>query len=466
MRSLAMLALLLVATLAGCTQAPPATPTESPPAPRFAPGDLRVPVNATAFEGDVGPVLAFPLFADAVNMTTGGSARETSLAVSPLNNGVIFACDPSGVPNISGGHSYYYLSTDNGTTWTDLDIEPAATDPRRATFEGGDCDVAIDAAGTLYSADTWLGEIAVGSSKDLGKTWDVGNPVGAYAPVADRPWLVAGAAGVVYLSYQDVQFGMPSAIWFAKSTNYGLTFSPPIAAVTATPDGAYTWEGNYAISADGNDVYLVHTRQAGTQHDVGTSTPELVEVAVSHDGGMTWKEQLVSARPATASYLYPSITMDAGGVLHVVFSQATSKDQPIFYSSSRDQGVTWTEPVPLLAGVSAVSPWIAGGKAGQAVAVWFGSPDPKATAEKNADYYLYWARITGAEMGNATIVAATTSKEPLFHGKQRLGFAEFNMVRLDGQGRAHIGASVPVDLGNNRMQWQAMYQAQAEGPVT
>ncbi|MCA1819133.1 MAG: glycoside hydrolase [Halobacteriales archaeon] len=459
--------LLLLVVLAGCTSPPPAQPSLPTPEPRFAADDVRVPVGAVATTDDVGDALPFPLFSPAVNMTAKSSHRETSLAISPADERILFACDPSGVPNpappLGQGHSYYYLSKDNGTTWEDIDIESGATDLRRATFEGGDCDVATDAAGTLYSADSWLGEIAIGASKDSGKTWQVGNPLGGYASIADRPWLVCGPAGTLYMSYQDLQFGMPSAIWFVKSTDYALHFSPPVPAVTADPTGAYTWEGNYAVSADGNDIYLVYTRQAGAQHKIGGAA-ETVGIAASHDGGTTWTQHKVSDRPDSASYLYPSIAMDAGGILHVVFSQQAGASQPIFYSSSKDQGATWTEPVPLLNGTYGVSPWIAAGAKGQAIAVWFGSPDPKAPTAKSADYYLYWARITGADT-NATVQVAATTEKPLFHGKNTLGFAEFNMVRLDLKGHARIGASIPAGKGSTQ-HWQAIYEMQAEGPST
>jgi len=469
MRAVLLAALLLAALFAGCTG--PATPTASPPPPpepRFVAGDVRVPIGAAATVDQVGASLPFPLFGPAVNMTQKASHRETSLAVSPKDERVVLACDPSGVPNLApplgNGHSYYYLSTDNGTTWTDLQIEPSQTDPRQATFEGGDCDVAFDAAGTMYTADTWLGEIAIGSSSDLGKTWQVGNPLGGYAPSADRPWILGGPANTVYLSYQDVQALEPSTIWFTSSNDAGLHFGPPVPAVTADPSGAYTWEGNYAVSKDGKDIYLVYTRQAGAQHQVDTNVPETVGVAVSHDAGLTWTQDVVSKRSATASYLYPSIAMDVGGILHVVFAQPTAKDQPIWYASSKDQGVTWTEPVPLLNGTYGASPWVAAGAKGQAAVVWFGSPNPKASPSKAEDYYVYWARITNADT-NATIQAAATTAEPVYHGKDQMGFAEFEMVRLDAHGHIRYGASVPFGDGNDQ-HWQAVYGAQIEGPAT
>lgn len=460
MRSIAfLLALVGLVALAGCSTPAPEPVAAPAPAPIvIGTDDLRLPAGLPALRA--GDVPSFPVFAEAVvNMTESGSHRETSLAVSPVDRSLVFACDPSGVPNISGGHSYYYISRDNGTTWSDLQIETEMTDPRQFTFEGGDCDVAIDAAGTLYSADSWLGSIAVGSSKDGGIHWDVGQPAAGSGPVADRPWLVGGVAGTVYLTYQDVQFGMPSVIWFTMSTDYGLTFLPAVPVATAAADGAYTWTGNLEVSGDGQDMYSVYTRQAGATHNVG-GAPESVWVAASHDGGLTWTSNKVSDRPAAASYLYPSIGLDDGGQLHVVFSQADQDGQPIWYSTSTDQAATWSEPVALAPGTTGYSPWIAGGQAGQALAIWYGSPNPKALFNADEDWYLYWAR-----MDNGTILTGTTTAEPVFQGKQAVGFAEFNMVRLDADGIAHIGASIAQGDGND-VHWQAVYQRQVLGPST
>ena len=93
------------------------------------------------------------------------------------------------------------------------------------------------------------------------------------------------------------------------------------------------------------------------------------------------------------------------------------------------------------------------------------SPDPNAGPGKDADYFVYWARITGAGSGNLTVAAAATTQAPLYHGKDTLGFAEFEMVRLDHEGRIRYGASVPSGDGNDQ-HWQAVYGAQAEGPAT
>ena len=111
----------------------------------------------------------------------------------------MFVCDPSGVPNTSNNQSYFHLSSDGGATWAFEDVEGGSTDPRNYAYEGGDCDVAFDDAGTMYSADTWLGNLSVGHSFDAGATWS-GRSLATSTPVVDRPWIVGGVEGTVYLA--------------------------------------------------------------------------------------------------------------------------------------------------------------------------------------------------------------------------------------------------------------------------
>lgn len=382
--------------------------------------------------------------------------REASLAVSPLDDNVLFACAPSGVPNTANGQSYFHLSTDGGATWRYLDVETGTTDPRRFAFEGGDCDVAFDAAGTMYSADTWLGSLSVGHSTDGGQNW-TGTSLAATAPIVDRPWLVGGPAGVVHVSWQDVQALMPSVIWYARSTDFGLTFTPAVPITTATPDGPFTWEGNLVVSEDQQDLYLAYTRRAGPAlGSLDAQGPETVWVAASHDGGATWTQHLVASMPNPASYLYPSIALDEGGRLHVVFSSRTSVDRPIWYATSTDEGLTWSAPVKVLADVAAWSPWVVPAGDGDAAIQWYGTLNPQGNTTGTHDWYFFTARV----VDGVVVSAGPTTSTPVFTGIQS-AIPEFNQLRLDSQGRIHIGASAYYDDPNGGVGWALFHQREA-----
>ena len=387
--------------------------------------------------------------------------RETSLAINPRNEKVMLACAPSGVPNTQHNQSYFHVSRNGGRTWEPLRVEnDDANDPRAYTFEGGDCDVAFDEGGTMYSADTWLGNLSVGHSRDNGGTWQ-GTPVAATGMVVDRPWLVGGPEGTIHVTYQDLQCCMPSAIWYTRSTDYGMTFRPTRPVASADQGGAFTWQGNLVVSKDGEDLYLAYTRRAGAAlGSLDDQGPESLFVAASHDGGDTWTSNLVAAMPNPMSYLYPSLAIDQrSGKLHVVFSSMRAKDRPIWYATSTDGAETWTKPVPLTTGAAGYSPWIAVDDKGAAAVVWYGSPDPATTDTTESDWYFYWARIPAGPFSASRVRSGTTTRTPLFTGIS--GIPEFENIRLDAKGRMHIGASAyRADENGQSTGWAIYYQRQ------
>jgi hypothetical protein len=368
------------------------------------------------------------------------AARETSIDIDPTDTRRQLICDPSGVPAVQDGHSYFHISNDGGKSWRAEDVENSLTDTRRATFEGGDCDVAFDAGGTMYSADTWLGDLSIGHSTDHGQSWQ-GTALSGSSPVVDRPWLVGGRKGTVYVSYQDLQCCAPSAMWFMKSTDFGQTFTRAVPITSANPEGLYTWEGNFVVSPTGQDLYLVYSRRSSGVVSTG-STPETIWVTQSHDGGQTWTPHLVATLPQETTTIYPAIGMDRGGDLHVVWSAPAGKPgagNPISYTASTDHGLTWRAPIPLNPGKVGLAPWIVGGAKGQAAVAWLGSPDPKASETRVSPYFFSWAKVRLVGTGVSVATGDTTST-PLFTGKQTV--PEFEMLRLDKSGKLHLGMSV------------------------
>jgi hypothetical protein len=377
--------------------------------------------------------------------------------VNPVNEDEMLACTPSGTPNTQYGQSWFYKTSDVGKTWTYIQVETSDSDLRQYAFEGGDCDVIFGDDGTMYSADTWLGDLSVGHSTDGGVTW-TGTPLAVTSPIVDRPWLVGGPAGTVHLAYQDLQCCVPSAIWYTRSTDHGVTFTPAVPVVTASPDEVYTWEGNLVVAQDQQSMYLVYNKRNTGVATVGTDA-EQVWVAASHDAGLTWTHSHVADTPHSSSYLYPSIGLDKGGVLHVVYASRVSDDQPVWYSYSRDNAASWSAPVKVLAGITAYSPWVAGGEAGEAVIEWYGSPDPSATLATVSDWYIGWGKVTGADAGAPSITSGTTTTAPLFHGKQS-AMSEFNMVRLDSSGNARMGVSAMRPTSAGGVAWTMYYQSE------
>ncbi|HWL36544.1 MAG TPA: sialidase family protein [Frankiaceae bacterium] len=385
-----------------------------------------------------------------VLVTDTQGAREMSMVLDPTNEQRMFACTPSGLQN-PHSQSHYFQTADGGDSWTYTDVETDPDDTRTQLSEGGDCDVAYDSAGTMYVADTWVGNLSVGTSRDGGATW-TGTALAVNVPVVDRPWLVApGAPGVVYVTYQALQGQMPTLMWFTKSTDYGRTFSPAVPITTANLDGTYTWEGNVVTSPDGQDIYLIHSRRV-TPAQYGL--PDLIQLAYSHDGGTSWRTRTVETLPAptTPGTLYPGIAMDAGGHLHAVWSapRDTHGDVPVYYTTSADKGVTWSEPIVTGTTWTAWAPWVAGGRtAGEAAIAWLGTPS--ATPREASPWYFGYATVSAG----AITASGTTTEAPMFTGVQT--YPEFQAIRYDSTGRLHLGMAVFGPSGT----WSLYYQRQA-----
>jgi hypothetical protein len=387
--------------------------------------------------------------------------RETSLAINPRDNRQQMICDPSGVPNTDGGQSYFHRTTDGGKTWHYQDVEGGTTDTRNYAFEGGDCDVAFDAGGTAYAADTWLGDLSVGHSTDGGKTWD-GTALSGTSPVIDRPWLVGGPKGTVYLSYHDLQCCSPAAMWFTKSTDYGKTFSPAVPITTANADGAFIWEGNFVVSPSGKDIDLIYSRRSsinGISAGAGGESPMSLWLASSRDGGSSWTSTKVTNLSAETTTIYPQIGRDAGGYLHVVWCQPGAAGTPVWYTYSKDGGRSWRGTSVLNPKRTGWAPWVVGGKTkGSAAVVWLGSPDAKATQSTDSPWFFDWARVSIGSSGKPLIRTGSTTKQPIWQGRQT--YPEFEMVTLDAKGLMHIGMSVYQGPTPTKGQWSVWSQVE------
>lgn len=150
-----------------------------------------------------------------------------------------------------------------------------------------------------YSGDTWLGDLSIGHSTDNGETWH-GTAIATTGFIVDRPWLVGGPAGTLHVTYQDLQCCMPSAIWYIRSNDHGTTFTPAVPIANAGPDGAFTWQGNFAVSPD--QKHLSSTAGAKDLHwGVWTSKARDIVGRRMHDAGLTWESHLVTSMPVPMS---------------------------------------------------------------------------------------------------------------------------------------------------------------------
>ncbi|MES2155589.1 MAG: sialidase family protein [bacterium] len=433
---------------------PTQEPTQPQPTPTTSSSSSNEPTSTTTTSTQptgLPPAPVYPGFPDAVTpITQSGSLHETSLAIAP-DGQTLLSCDAQDHGTNGGVPAGYHVSNDAGKTWKNVLEPPAAADPRSLmASRGNDCDVAVDAAGTLYAADAWQDGVAISRSTDGGATWTLAQSLAGVDPAAaaasggttvyERPWLAAGATGHVDLVVRTYVPFVRSDVLFARSTDSGSTFTTPVMVATGS-----VVAGAPAVSPDGSHIWVPY-------HEF-SSAASLMRVAASTDGGKTWTPSTATS-PGQASSKFPSLGIDAGGGLHLVDAQMVGAVSKVVYWHSTDAGTSWTAPAILSGPVAALSPWVAGGKGGQAAVAWFGA---YAGAAHPTDRYLFWARITADG-----VQSATTTTAPVYSGSQPAP-PEFGVIRLDAAGHMRFGYSVPAGTTTG---WQSVYQAQSAGPAT
>ncbi len=290
--------------------------------------------------------------------------------------------------SMDGGKSFSYLGQPDGA-------QAAATVARGAGFGGGDEDIAIDSNGRVYMISLW-GDPLVGiplsitscNSTDGGLTWTA-NPISQTTPIVDRQWIAVAGNNTVYMTFKqegDLVTGGTPSIFVEKSFDGGVTFSQ-ITEVTRPVLGVQPgFEGNIAVDPHNGNVYLAF---------IATS-PNQLYLARSTDGGQSFIEKLIFTGPSNVnfSHVFPVIAVDHGGGLHVTFSDGKS----VFLTSSKDQGLTWTQPVRVSNGLNTkttVFPWLDVGDYGRVDVVWLGTSS-SSELDTKAQWHVFMAQTQNA----------------------------------------------------------------------
>jgi len=185
---------------------------------------------------------------------------------------------------------------------------------------------------------------------------------------------------------------------------------------------------------------------------VGTvsSHQNIITMAVSRDGGVTWTRSTVFRGVPGSSYaaLFPTAAIDREGNVFI----AVSDRHNVLVFASHDQGATWSPPVRVDGRPgAAVLPWIAAAGDGGVVVTWFGAT----TDDPNANENLW--RVYAAETVDGLAVAPTYrtftvsdhyvhagsicagpvgSKGPCQGGGRNLG--DYFQVAIDPEGVANV----------------------------
>lgn len=279
-------------------------------------------------------------------------------------------CDPTIGWSTDGTRAYtvtlgaandVYLSTNNGQTWTLLDVVGSGfVDKEYLHVDGFATSPFID---HLYLTWHLNGVMKFSRSTDLGVSWStpVDLSVGA-AQTGIGSDITSDKNGHLYYIWPTFNGGMT---WVRKSTDGGATFAPAVQIVDTV--GSYEFPlpamsqrrvfmytsadsdltgGTYA-----NSLYVAYTDNT-VPSDFGNPANNhgRIQVAYSRDGGATWTVTTPheTADSDTVDRFHPWLKVAPDGKVWVVFydtrngGDRTTVD--FYYSVSDDGAQTWSAP--------------------------------------------------------------------------------------------------------------------------
>ncbi len=288
---------------------------------------------------------------------------EVTVAADPNTAGRLLACVQAYPAERFQPFALAYASTDAGRTWApviDLSEKPSA-DLNRPRFVDVDCTFSSDGSAYFVAhasipPDGGPPEAWVFRSPDGGGTW---LPRTVVSNVADRPFIVCDRTGGpyhgrVYLSHATEIPSLDSlrslaGIALRVSIDGGKTYGLVTERVpTPGVEPAFVYPLYGVVLSDGALVVPV----------VNLSSPDSLtgslKILRSTDGGATLSPALLATELQLAESLterspLPGVAVDPGSTafrdrLYIVWADRRSGRSEIWFTSSHDEGKTWTTP--------------------------------------------------------------------------------------------------------------------------
>jgi hypothetical protein len=311
-------------------------------------------------------------------------------------------------------------STDNGVTWTDpvpLNTN-AGTDDRfdflpKVTTDGAGNWVAAWRLATTTDEDA---DILIARSTDNGVTWTDPEPLNTNAATdtgddLHQDIVTDNAGNWVAVWYSDDQLdgtiGTDQDILVARSTNNGVTWTDPEPLNTnAGTDSGSDWTPVVTTNDAGNWVVV----WASTDDFGGTMGEDRdILVARSTDNGVTWTDPEplnTNAATDTGDDVRPRVATDGAGHWIAVWDSwdalgdTIGTDQDILIARSTDNGVNWTDPVPVNTNAGTDSgvdrdPRLTTDSAGNWLLTWWSDDDLAGTIGTDSDILVVQSTDNG-----------------------------------------------------------------------
>jgi hypothetical protein len=297
----------------------------------------------------------------------------------------------------------------------------------RRVFGGGDADVDFGSTGTLHATTLifivnkaftsfQLGVSAIACRNGASATLDLANCTKQIIDTAgdDRQWITSDGPQV-YISYHDS--ANSSLIRVQRSDDDGFTWkkvgNPVVGQGRATGDATFNnTQGPIVADSFSHNVYAIYTAGEPSVQKGSSAAFNNVYVSRSSDGGKTWAASLVAHRPlfTDLSNVFPALAVDpANGHLAAVWSDA----HQVFFSTSTNQGATWSVPVAVntAPAATAIFPWVAA-RNGKIDVVYYATT-AASKDDSAAVWNVYLAQTTD---GGATFTQSLVSNSPNHRG--------------------------------------------------
>jgi PKD domain/PASTA domain len=221
-----------------------------------------------------------------------------------------------------------------------------------AAGNGGDLNVAVDAAGDAFAVWTRSG-IAQAAQRPAGGTWSAAEDISGGCPDARGVELAASPAGRAVVVWECPKGG-----------------NTIVQAVTRRPGGS--WSAPHDLSAPGHDAHVpqVALDRAGDALAVwarSNGTDVVVQSALQRANGAWLAPEDVSGPGFDVDR--PDVALNAAGNGVAVW-QASDGSNSFIQAATRAAASSWGTPQPLSSGGYSERPQVGVDSAGDAVAVW------------------------------------------------------------------------------------------------
>ncbi len=354
-------------------------------------------------------------------------------AIAADRYGHVYALIPDFPPSCKGCASstaYLVVSSDNGKSWS---APRPITNPN---VEQIDVQLKVDPLEGKIVYASWLENnksvIKVAKSTDFGQNWStvIANSTNAGT---DKD-ILAVRGNDVYVAYDHAQ-----VVWCSSSHDGGVTWTS--VKVNANAQFGWSLTGGGTVDPAGN----VYFSWDGYKQNGGAKGPVNLYVTKSSDGGQTWTPTLldVSGSPPDCSafscgwaFLGPGIAMtsDAAGQLYVLWNSGTVDGGPerIFYSTSIDQGNTWSPKADVSlapSGVDHAFPSVAAGAAGDIRIAWMDQRN-----EPHWNVYYRTSTNGGSRWSGETVLSTyVAGYSYIFTDGFRFPFGDYFDMDIDNQ---------------------------------